>query len=58
MSTMHAQEFAKLTIDEGGVEGNEEADRGAKHLNGPYKVFFRQFLQRNIPFLVLERWHN
>ena len=53
MSTVLARTLGRLAIHKGGVERDEEADWGEKHLDGPDKVFFRQFLQRNIPFLVL-----
>ena len=32
---------ARLTINEGGVERDEKADWGEKHLNGPNEVFLR-----------------
>ena len=52
---MPEQNDARLTVNEGGVERDEEADWGEKHLNGPNEVLLRQFFQRNIPLLVLRQ---
>ena len=38
---MLARNLARLTIDKGGVEGDEEADGGEKHLDRPDEVFVR-----------------
>ena len=37
--TTPEEKRARLTINEGGVERDEEADWGEKHLDGPNEVF-------------------
>ena len=51
-------ELARLTVYEGGIEGDQEADRGEKHLNRSNEVLFRQLLQRNIPLFMLNNAHS
>ena len=41
LSIILAVKLARLTVDEGRVERDEEADWGEEHLDGPDEVFYR-----------------
>lgn len=47
------QKEVEDAVAEGGVQRDEEADRGGEHLEGPDQEFRREFAQRDVPFFVL-----